>query len=328
LVADTEPGLREEFGLMVQDREIVQFFYQEQFKIAKEILGFEAFLFLLQSYQAALDAKLPLVSFGRGYVASSPIDNIRNLIQGAEEYSQEDPDEFLRCLFKYALPEDYPDVFFPTYCECTWAECPSADQNPQELKEQLERHLKGDTLTQMPANKTIRETLSYSSILKIDSLLRKNVSGQTLIDETFLKTNTDTKKGATFYLDVHGKVKKYYRVKEKIIIPPDKMPKKLILLLGRYEWIESEQKRVKVDCTVNMGETIKIGGHQYRLNSILVHSTLATDSPLTAEKGHYHAVLKKGQKWLSASDSSVLEAEETHLIEALGHGSLYFYEKI
>lgn len=331
-ISDTDQKLREEFGLMVQDRKIVEFFYQERSRIANELLGFESYLFLLQAYKAAVDSKSPIVSFGRSYVVSSPIDNIRHLIQGAQEYSQEDPDEFLRCLFKYVQPEDYPDIFFPTYCECTWAECPAADQNPQELREQLEKHLnprhERDTLTTMPPNKTIRETLSYSSILTINSFLREGVSGQTLIDETFYKKNTDTKKEATFYIDADGTVKKYYRVEERIVIPPDKMPQKLILLLGRYTWSASERKRVKVDCTVNMPETIKISGHQYRLNSIVVHTPIGKDSPLSAEKGHYFAVVKKGLKWLYANDSSVIDAGEMHVRDAMGKGSLYFYEKI
>jgi ubiquitin C-terminal hydrolase len=117
-------------------------------------------------------------------------------------------------------------------------------------------------------------------------------------------------------------VKNYYLVDEKII-PPARMPERMIVELVRYQWIGSAQegRREKIECKVNMPDKIKIFNQDYRLKSIVLHTGLA-------DKGHYHTLVNKQDRWWYASDDRVDTAEEEHVKQAAKDGYLYFYEKV
>jgi hypothetical protein len=327
-VSDDDPDLRKEFGLMKEDPDIIRFFYREQSNIANELLGFEAYLNLINAYETAVAKKAVVASFGRWLASpfSLPIGNIRNLIKGAEESSQEDVEEFLHCLSKYVLPDDYPEVFFPIAYERTWAECPEAEQDQEELERILERHQTStdfnDKLTELPLDRKTLEKPSPFCILKIEGFLREGVSGQVLIDETFCVREGGVGSATHIYLD-RGQPKKYYMVSERIVLSENKTPERMILELVRYEWKETEEgrRRIKIDCAVNMPDRINIHGHEYHLNSIVMH----TGSP---ENGHYYTLVNKQDKWWYASDSTVDIAEDLHVQQASKDGYLYFYEEI
>ncbi len=327
-VPDDNADLRKEFTLMKEDSDIVRFFDHERTRIANEISGFDAFLNLIRAYETAVEHKLPVVSFGRW--VSAPIGNIRNLISGAGGASQEDVDEFLHCLSKYVLPDDYPEVFFPLTYERVWAECPEAEQNEKEHQELLTKHQNprdfNDQLTQIPADKKIVERSSPMGILEIKSLLREGVDGQTLLNETFEARRASTgpddpKKEKHVFIDSAGRVRDYYLVSETIA-PPARLPERIILELIRYKWVgEHDGRREKIDCAVNMPGQIDICGQPYELKSVVLHSG-------TPENGHYYAIVSQGNKAWYASDSTVDIAEEAHVRRAAKDGCLYFYSKI
>ena len=325
-VPDDNAVLRQEFALMKDDSGIMRFFDQERARIANEILGFDAFLNLIQAYNAAVEQKLPVVSFGTWL--SAPIGNIRHLISGAGEFSQEDVEEFLHCLSKYVLPDDYPEVFFPLTYERVWEEC--LEQNEDKLQKLLEKHRNlrdaNDKLTEIPDDKKIVERSSPVGVLQIKSLLRDGVGGQTLLNETFQARRAssgpdDPNKETHFYLDTAGRVRNYYLVSEKIVAS-ERMPERIILELIRYRPIDGEQgrRREKIECTVNMPPQINICDQPYSLKSVVLHS----GSP---DKGHYYSIVSKGGKWWYASDSTVDTAEEGHVRLAAKDGCLYFYAK-
>jgi hypothetical protein len=325
-VLDNDAVLGQEFALMKGDSIIVKFFDEERTKIANEILGFDAFLNLIRAYEAAVEQKLPVVSFGTWI--SAPIGNIRHLISGAGGDSQEDVEEFLHCLSKYVLPDDYPEVFFPLAYERIWEECPEAEQDAEKLQELLARHQNSrdanGLLTQIPADGKIVESPSPMGILEIKSLLREGVDGQTLLNETFEARKASTgpnDKTTHFYLNGNGEVKNYYLVSEKIVAPA-RMPERIILELIRYNWVDGEhgERKEKIECAVNMPSQINICGQQYSLKSVVLHS----GSP---DNGHYYTSVSRGDKWWYASDNTVDIAEEVHVQLAVKEGCLYFYAK-
>jgi hypothetical protein len=327
-VPDDNADLGQEFALMKDDSVIVRFFDQERTKIANEILGFDAFLNLIQAYNAAVEQKLPVVSFGTW--VSAPIGNIRHLIGGAGGVSEEDVEEFLHCLSKYVMPDDYPEVFFPLTYERVWEECPDDEQDAEKLQELLTKHQNprhaNDLLTQIPDDKKICEKPTLMGILQIKSLLREGVGGQTVLDETLEARRAssgpdDPNKVTHFYLDSAGLVKNYYLVSEKIV-EPARMPERIILELLRYKWVASEQgrRREKIECAVYMPPQINFCNQPYSLKSIVLHS----GSP---DNGHYYTLASKGGKYWYASDSIVDTAEEGHVRLAAKDGCLYFYAK-
>jgi ubiquitin C-terminal hydrolase len=329
-VADDNLELRQEFTLMKNDQTIMRFFDQERPRIANEILGFDAYLSLIHAYETAVEQKLTTVSFGRW--VSAPIGNIRHLIQGAAGDSQEDVEEFLHCLSKYVLPNDYPEVFFPLAYERKWEECPEAEQDPIKLQELLALHqnprTRDDVLTQIPDTKKIVERPTLECILKIKTLLRPGVDGQVFLNETFETKRAatgpdDPRKETFYYLNSLGAVRKYYLVEERVVPPAaERMPERIILELLRYKWVNAEhgRQREKIECSVSLPERIQICGHNYRLKSIVLHSG-------TPERGHnYTIVSKQGQCWF-ASDTTVDTAEQAHVDQAAIDGYLYFYEK-
>ena len=329
-VDDNTPELRQEFAQMKSDPHIVGFFDQERTRITNEILGFDAYLSLIQAYETAVAQKLPVVSFGRW--VSAPIGNIRHLIHGAGGDSQEDVEEFLHCLSKYVLPNDYPEVFFPLTYERTWEECPEAEQDPAKLQALLALHQNprtgDDLLIQIPDTKKIVERPVLECILIIKTLLRPGVDGQVFLNETFETKRAatgpdDPRKDTHYYLNSAGIVRKYYLVEERVIPPPaERMPERIILELLRYKWVVNEhgRRREKIECAVNLPERIQICGQDYRLKSIVLHSG-------TPERGHYYTIVsKQGQCWF-ASDATVDTAEQAHVNQAAMDGYLYFYEK-
>ncbi|HEX4839760.1 MAG TPA: ubiquitin carboxyl-terminal hydrolase family protein [Rhabdochlamydiaceae bacterium] len=329
-IADNTQELRQEFTLMKQDPDIVRFFDQERKTITNEILGFDAYLRLIHAYENAVAHKLPVVSFGRW--AHAPIVNICYLINGAGRGSHEDVEEFLRCLSKYVLPDDYPEVFFPLAYERKWEECPENEQDASKLQELKSKHLEpkngNDLLTLIPPNKKIVNRATPENVLKINTLLREGANGQDLLNETFeakraAKGPNDPHKQTQYFINAAGNVRKYYLIKEKIVsVPKEKMPDRIILELIRYKWTEpeNERKREKIDCAVKMPEKITICDQGYHLKSMILHSG-------PSEKGHdYTIVNKQGQYWY-ASDATVDRAEEAHVKAADREGYLYFYEK-
>lgn len=326
-VPDDNLILRQEFALMKADEGIVRFFDQERTRIANEILGFDAFLNLIQAYETAVEQKRPVVSFGTW--VSTPIGNIRHLIRGAGGFSQEDVEEFLHCLSKYVMPDDHPEIFFPLAYERTWEECPEGEQNAERLQELLTKHQNpsgsNDLLTLIPEDRKIVEMSSPMGVLQIKSLLREGVNGQTLLNETLEAKRASTgpddpNKVTHFYLDSTGRVRNYYLVSEKIVAPV-RMPERIILELIRYKWVGSEDRRKeKIECTVNMPREMNIFGQSYSLKSRVLHS----GSP---DKGHYHTIVSKEGKHWYASDETVDTAEEGHVRQVAKDGCLYFYAK-
>jgi|GEM_PF-1678194 len=323
-IADNTQELRQEFTSMKQDPEIVRFFDQERKNITNEILGFDAYLRLIHAYESAVAHKLPVVSFGRW--AHAPIDNIRYLINGAGRGSHEDVEEFLHCLSKYVLPDDYPEVFFPLAYERKWEECPENEQDRAKLEELKGKHLNpkngNDLLTLIPNNKKIVSSAIPENILKIKTLLREGADGQDLLNETF-EVKRAAHKQTQYFINAAGNVRKYYLIKEKIVsVPKEKMPNRIILELIRYKWTgpENERRREKIDCAVKMPDKIRICNQSYYLKSMILHS----GSP---EKGHYYTIVnKQGQYWY-ATDATVDRAEDDHVNAADKNGYLYFYEK-
>jgi ubiquitin C-terminal hydrolase len=327
-VPDDNEVLRQEFALMKGDSDIVRFFDQERIKIGNEILGFDAFLNLIQAYEAAVEQKLPVVSFGRWFTA--PIGNIRHLIRGAGGVSQEDVEEFLHCLSKYVLPDDYPEVFFPLAYERVWEECPEAEQDAEKLQELLTKHQNprhaNDLLTGIPDDKTILDKSSPVGVLQIKGLLREAVGGQTVLNETLEKRRVssgpnDPNKETHFYLDSAGRVKNYYLVSEKIIAPK-RMPDRIILELIRYNSVDSEQGRrsEKIECAVYMPPQINFYDQTYSLKSVVLHSG-------SLDNGHYKTIVNKDDTWWYSSDSVVDTAEDAHVQLGATEGCLYFYAK-
>lgn len=325
-VPDDNEILKQEFALMKDNADIVRFFDQERTRIANEILGFDAFLNLIQAYEAAVEQKRYVVSFGTW--VSTPIGNIRHLISGAGGFSQEDVEEFLHCLSKYVMPDDHPEIFFPLTYERTWEECP--EQDAEKLQDLLTKHqnhrYSNDLLTLIPDDGKIVEMSSPVGVLQIKSLLREGVDGQTLLDETLEAKRASTgpndpNKETHFYLDSTGRVRNYYLVSEKIVAP-ERMPERIILELIRYKWVASEngRRREKIECTVNMPREMNIFGQAYSLKSIVLHS----GSP---DNGHYHTIVSKEGKYWYASDETVDTAEEGHVRQAAKDGCLYFYAK-
>ena len=329
-IADNTQELRQEFTLMKQDPEIVRFFDQERKTITNEILGFDAYLRLIHAYENAVAHKLPVVSFGRW--AHAPIVNICYLINGAGRGSHEDVGEFLRCLSKYVLPDDYPEIFFPLAYERKWAECPEREQDRAKLEELKGKHLNpkngNDLLTLIPLNKKIVNSATPENILKINTLLREGANGQKLLDETFetkqmAEGPNDLHKQTHYFINAAGDVRKYYLVEEMIVsVPKEKMPSRIILELIRYKWIgpENERRRKKIDCAVKMPEKITICNQSYDLKSMILHS----GSP---EKGHYYTIVNKQAQYWYATDATVDLAVEANVNAADKEGYLYFYEK-
>jgi hypothetical protein len=317
---DDNEILKLEFALMKDDADIVRFFDQERSRIANEILGFDAFLNLIQAYEAAVEQKRYVVSFGTW--VSTPIGNIRHLIRGAGGFSQEDVEEFLHCLSKYVMPDDHPEIFFPLAYERIWEECP--EQDAERLQELLTRHQNprdsNDLLTVIPDDRKIVGKPSLEGIFQLKSLLREGVDGQTLLGET-LEAKRASNKETHFYLDSTGQVRNYYLVSEKIVAP-ERMPERIILELIRYKWVATENSRriEKIECTVNMPHVMNIFGQAYSLKSRVLHS----GSP---DNGHYHTIVSKGGQYWYASDETVDTAEKGHVQQVAKDGCLYFYAK-
>jgi len=318
-VSADEAQLRAEFTRMKENPAIIQFFYEEQESAAKELSGFEAYRKLMEAYEKAEAEKsttLPLQGW---------LPDVRSLMQGAGGNSQEDPEELLHLLSKYVLLGDYPEAFFPLAYERKWAPC--REQNRDKLASFMEKHIRrvspNDILTEMPASGKIPERTDACCVLKIKEVLTEGADGRELIWQTFNKERAPDEANSTVYLDaVSRTARMYYPVKEKIIIP-EKLPERIILELVRtYSVInEGVQRQEKIDCAVHMPEQMEIGGQQYRLKSVVVHTG-------NAEGGHYHAVLKKGEQWWYASDERVFKGSDHDRTFALTKGNLYFYEKI
>ncbi len=322
-VADDNAELRREFGLMKEDLTIVNFFDKERAKIANEILGFDAYLNLLQAYQTAKEQKLVVVSFGRWL--SSPIGNIRYLIEGAGRNSQHDVHELLHCLSKYVLPDDYPQIFFSEAYERTWAIHPDqdADRLEQLLREHTDSNDPNKKLTLIPNTRKIIDQPSPANILKLSGFLFEGVSGQRLINETFDLRRPAEGAQQHYYLDSTGQVKNYYLLEEKII-PPARMPDRMILQLDRYtpkkvlDRIVVEKNR----CSVDMPVEVTICGQAYRLKSVIMHL-----GP-NAEEGHYVTLVNDDVQWWIGNDEKVDLALQAHVDQSKKDGYLYFYQKI
>ncbi|HEY5235926.1 MAG TPA: ubiquitin carboxyl-terminal hydrolase family protein, partial [Rhabdochlamydiaceae bacterium] len=132
----------------------------------------------------------------------------------------------------------------------------------------------------------------------------------------------DDPKTTFFYLNNAGRVRNYYLVSEKIV-PPARMPERIILQLIRYKEVANEhgRRREKIDCAVNMPAQINICGQQYGLKSVVLHTGLV-------DFGHYYTIVRQpdGRCWY-ASDMTVDTAEEAHVQQAAKDGCLYFYAK-
>jgi hypothetical protein len=320
-VADDDVELKTEFGLMKEDSRIIKFFDDERSKIATEILGFDAYLNLLQAYQTAKEQKLVVVSFGRWL--SSPIGNVRYLIDGAGQNSQHDVHELLHCLSRYVLPDDFPEIFFSEAYERTWATHPVQDADV--LGKLLQEHNSNDPtkkLTEIPASKKTVDKPSPTNILKLSGFLFEGVSGQQLIRETFEIKRYAAGAQQHYFIDRAGKVKNYYLLEESII-QPARMPDRMILQLNRFT-PKKVKDRVIVEknrCSVDMPSEVKICGQDYILKSIVMHL-----GP-NAEEGHYVTLVHEGQWWI-ANDDKVDLALQAHVDQSKKDGYLFFFQKV
>ena len=148
-ISDDERKLGEEFIKMKSDVRIMKFFSDERRNITNKILGFEAFLSLISSYEAQSQGSTPLSLNGIN------VGNIRYLMSETNRNIQEDGEEFLRCLLLHTRTADYPDVFFSIQQQQHWAECP--EQNQIEIDEKHQKHRLGspnDKLNELPQNNT------------------------------------------------------------------------------------------------------------------------------------------------------------------------------
>ncbi len=313
---------------MKKDPDILKFFYEQRTIIAKELLGFEAYLTLIKGYEKAVSEKKDFVVL-QGWISSS-IGNVRNLLQGAEGSSQEDVDEFLHCLAKYVLPEDYPEVFFTLRHQQLWAECP--EQDPiiiaRAKKKHDEAENSNDQLTQLDSQNNTISPPEPCCILKIQDPLTEGADGQKLIDNTLHSRNPiNSKTEYTIFLNGEGKAKMFYPDRERFFI---ETPERIIIQLKRFEYT-ADGRTQKKNFSVNMPEEIQIKGQLYALKSVVVHSGY------NIERGHYHALVKKKhpianseeteEKWWYTSDAYVKPAISADIKNALTKGYLYFYEK-
>ncbi len=315
VVADKE--LNAEFAKMKKDQRIMAFFSEERVNVEKTLLGFDAYLALIHSYEAARGVP-HTVSLDR-----SPIGNVRNLMRGASSNSQEDVEEFFHCLTQYVRADDL-QAFVSISHSQEWVECEAKYQDTKRINESFERHKRSkspdDQLTALPADSITKSPVQPYCIFTIKDVLSENADGQTLLNQSLKVRDTlsDQQKSAAVYLK-DGVPKMYYPIREKWII--ERAPERFILQLKRFEWTDKGQ-RGKVDCNVNMPEVIDMDDKQYELQSVVVHTG-------TAEGGHYHAMVKKTTsgltKWWYASDSQIESGSIDNVETALKKGYLYFY---
>lgn len=320
---EVKGALKDEFNRMKHDQAITEYFYRVRETIVREIAGFEAYLHLIEAYEYALKNE-QAVSF-RTWRMSSSIGNVRNLMQSSSGYSQEDVEQFLRCLTKYALPAEYPEIFFTTVREVKCEEIKEADQDERLkaiLRNQIDKHERrekpSDILSVLPRNGTFTEPAKPECIFAVSEALTEGAQGQVLLDESQKMKNTGNNpqdSWRVFIDEKDGKAKLFLPVREKISIQGT--PTRVALQLGRWK-PEGE----KIKCTVHMPTTLKINQESYRLKSIVVHTGEGMG------EGHYTALVCKKNEWWYASDNHVDKALNVHIETALTKGYLYFYEKM
>jgi len=82
---------------MKQDGVIIEYFYRLREEIGREVAGFRAYSNLIEAYENA--SKHDQGASSRTWRMPSSIGNVRNLMQQSRGgYSQEDVDQFIRCL--------------------------------------------------------------------------------------------------------------------------------------------------------------------------------------------------------------------------------------
>ncbi|MBS0648253.1 MAG: ubiquitin carboxyl-terminal hydrolase [Verrucomicrobia bacterium] len=320
-------ALKEEFNRMKKDRAITECFDQWRLQIKHEIEGFKAYQGLINAYENALQQEQP-VSY-RTWISASPLGNVRHLMQNARGYSQEDVDQFLRCLTEYAFPEDHPEIFFSSVHEAEWMEFKEENQSPESrryLEECIAKHQKegakaDDRLSVLPRALKVVDSLKPECIFKISESLTEGADGQRLFQESqrMKETGNDPERSRCAFIDeTDGRAKLFYRVREKAVIQGT--PKRIILQLGRWKFLG--EKVEKINCTVHMPRILKVNDANYLLKSIIVHEGEGD------QQGHYSATILKEEKWWYTSDAFVDQALPAHLETALTKGYLYFYEKI
>jgi hypothetical protein len=316
-------ALKDDFNKMKHDSAITECFYKLRETIMREIAGFRAYLSLIDAYNNALKHG-QAVSF-RTWRMSSSIGDVRNLMQNSSGYSQEDVEQFLRCLAKYALPDEYPEIFFSTIRE---VECQEIEEREQDdelkkvLREHIAKHQKGekpsDLLSVLPSNRIFTEPAKPECIFAISEALTEGAQGQDLFDKSQkMKSPGNIPKDArrVFIDEIDGQAKLFYPAREKINI--NGTPTRVVLQLGRWK-----STGEKINCTVHMPLDLKINRESYRLKSIVVHIGEGLG------EGHYTAFVCKNNEWWYTSDNHVDKALNAHVEMALTKGYLYFYEKI
>jgi hypothetical protein len=321
-------ALKDEFNRIKKDGAITECFDLWRLQIKHEIDGFKAYQSLINAYETALKHEQS-VSY-RTWISTSPIEHVRHLMQPARGYSQEDVEHFLRCLTKYVLSGEHPEIFFSSVHESEWAEFKEENQSEdakKHLAECISKHQKNDAknddkLSMLPANRIVKGSPMPECIFKISESLTEGADGQLLFQESqkMKETNNDPEDSRCAFIDASdGKAKLFYRVREKFVIQGT--PNRIILQLGR--WKSSGEKWAKINCTVHMPKILKINGANYLLKSIIVHEGEED------QQGHYSATVYKvkEEKWWYTSDAFVDEALPSHVETALTKGYLYFYEK-
>jgi hypothetical protein len=315
--------LRAEINGMKQDRAIIEYFDRLREEIGREVVGFRAYSSLIDAYEKASQHDQGASS--RAWRMPSGIGNVRNLMQQSRGgYSQEDVDQFIRCLAKYALPDEYPEIFFPTVVEVECEEIREEDQNEnlkKLLEERIAKHRKGEKpedILSVLQNGKFTEPPNPECIFTISEALTEGAKGQVLFDESQMmrQTGNNPTDSPCVYIDNRdNKAKLFYAARGRKSIQGT--PNRLVLQLGRWK-VGGE----KIHCTVHMPPILKIRGENYRLKSIVVHEGE------TVHEGHYSAFVFKNKEWWYASDSLVDKALDAHVQTALTKGYLYFYEKI
>lgn len=320
-------ALKNEFNQMKKDKTVTECFDLWRLQIKNEIEGFKAYQSLINAYENALKQEQP-VSY-RTWISASPIGNVRHLMQHASGYSQEDVEQFLRCLTKYALPGEHPEIFFSSVHEAEWAEFKEENQSEEAkryLAECIDKHQRegakaDDILSVLPADLKVVDSPKPECIFKISESLTEGADGQLLFQESqkMKETGNDPERSRCAFIDARdSKPKLFYRVQEKFVIQGT--PNRIILQLGR--WKSSGEKMEKINCTVHMPKILKINQASYLLKSIIVHE--GEDD----HQGHYSATVLKEGKWWYTSDAFVDHALPSHVETALTKGYLYFYEKM
>lgn len=315
--------LKDEFDKMKHDPAITEYFSKLRETMMREIAGFKAYLSLIEAYENALKHG-HVVSF-RTWRMSSSIGDVRNLMQNSSGYSQEDVEQFLRCLAKYALPDEYPEIFFSTIREVECLEIQEGEQDDElkaVLRDRTAKHQKAekpsDILSILPRNRMFTEPAKPECIFAISEALTEGAQGQDLFNKSQkMKSPGNNPKDArrVFIDETDGQAKLFYPSREKINI--EGTPTRVVLQLGRWK-----STGEKINCTVHMPRILEINRENYLLKSIVVHTGNGLD------EGHYTALVCKNNEWWYTSDNHVDKALEAHIETALTKGYLYFYEKI